>query len=65
VTVRPDLVDLAREIVANESRVGARGATLALAKGYLALAEAYEFDVAIPLAELREENDRLVQERTA
>ena len=50
-TVRTDLVILSREIVANEGRVGARGATLELARGYLVLAEAYEFDVAIPLAE--------------
>jgi hypothetical protein len=59
VSARAELVTLSREIVENEGRVGARGATLELARGYLALAEAYEFDVAIPLAELREELERV------
>jgi hypothetical protein len=34
-----DLVKLAAEIVANEGRVGARGATLELARDYLRLSE--------------------------
>jgi len=53
-SVPTNLVTLASDIVENEGHVGARGATLELARGYLALAEAYEFDCAIPLEEARE-----------